>query len=593
MPRVRTLRVGILSLLLATCGWHLWPEVRTYWPRPVADDEMLIRVERDDRWGFIDQDGYERIPLEWTSVSNFNTDGWAQVLRDRQSGKWMYDVHGRWVSDDTWGFINRQGQIVIEPQWEWVEDFDTDGYALVQRDGKGGVIDRHGRVVVKPQWEHFLEYWIANDERSQHDGHWDWVDQKRHVVLEPDWTDLISLMTPIESGGKYGYADWQGEMVLEPRWDDAREFDEDGLAQVELDDQWGWINRQGQVVIEPQYGQAWGFDHFGFARVQRGDISSGLWGWIDRQGHEAIKVQWSSANDFYGSDLAKVNRNGKWGWIDRQGRVVIEPEWEDTEDFDRNGWVQVKRDGKWGWIDQQGRVVIEPLWEANEYFELDDTARVKRGGQWGWIDRQGLVVIEPRWAEAEPFDAAGLASVSTAANNERRYDGIGSHRFNFPKPPPKFCDTVHRHPTPWEPQRQGGTWGLINRQGQVVIESQWNYCDETVTHQGQSWYVVSASHASSLRKAWARLPAWVPRPPFPDSHQLSACYDSTGRMIWSSEDRFHRRLIAGACAAILVLHGLYTGLRSLRVTRRKPGPAMEPSSPSESLPRTLVDFNAH
>ena len=566
MTRGKSIRLGILSLLLATCAWQLWPEVHAWWPRPVGTDEVLIRVSRDGLWGYINQHGHERIPLQWASVSNFNTDGWAQVLRDRQSGKWMYDVHGRWVSDDTWGFINRQGQVVIEPQWEWVEDFDKDGYALVQRDGKGGVIDRHGRVVVKPQWGHFREYWIANKERRQHNGLWDWVDQKKHLEYEPDWKNLMSRLSPIESGGKYGYADWQGEIVLEPRWDDAREFDEDGLAQVELDDQWGWINRHGQVVIEPQYGQARGFDEFGLAQVQCGDISSGLWGWIDRQGHVAIEVQWSSADDFYGTEMAKVKRNGKWGWIDRMGRIVIKPEWEDAQDFGSDGWVRVKRDGKWGWIDQQGRVVIEPLWEANEYFDPNGWARVKHGGRWGWIDRQGLVVIEPRWAEAEPFNATGMASVSTAANTDRHYDGIGSHRFNFPEPPPQFRDTVSRYPIPWEPQRQGGVWGLINRQGQVVIEPQWNYCDETVTHQGKSWYVLSALHESSLRRAWARLPAWVPRPPLPDSHRQTACYDSTGRMIWSSDDRFHRRLIAGACATILFLSGVYAGIRKRRAT---------------------------
>ncbi len=63
MSRGRSIRVWLLSLLLAVCGWQLWPEVRAWWPRAVTADEVLIPVSRDGLTGFIDQDGRERLPF--------------------------------------------------------------------------------------------------------------------------------------------------------------------------------------------------------------------------------------------------------------------------------------------------------------------------------------------------------------------------------------------------------------------------------------------------------------------------------------------------------------------------------------------------
>ena len=142
MTRGKTIRVGVLGLLLATCAWQLWPEVRAWWPRAVGADEVLIPVQRNDLvdpiessihkygpMGFIDENGDERLPFVWNLAEHFDTAGMARVVR---GGKL--------------GWIDRRGQIVIEPQWEpslqWLLSlplpnnagaFDTAGWAPVGR----------------------------------------------------------------------------------------------------------------------------------------------------------------------------------------------------------------------------------------------------------------------------------------------------------------------------------------------------------------------------------------------------------------------------------------------------------------------------
>ena len=61
--------------------------------------------------------------------------------------------------DGHYGFIDKTGQMVIEPQFIDVHDF-TEGLAAVRvfKDGEHlwGFIDRTGKMVIEPQWDDAL-----------------------------------------------------------------------------------------------------------------------------------------------------------------------------------------------------------------------------------------------------------------------------------------------------------------------------------------------------------------------------------------------------------------------------------------------------
>ena len=51
-----------------------------------------------------------------------------------------------------YGFIDKSGKVVIEPQFDWVGAF-SEGLARVKKDGKYGFIDKSGKVVIEPQFD--------------------------------------------------------------------------------------------------------------------------------------------------------------------------------------------------------------------------------------------------------------------------------------------------------------------------------------------------------------------------------------------------------------------------------------------------------
>lgn len=54
--------------------------------------------------------------------------------------------------DDKWGFADKDGQVIIEPQYDFVTEFNEYGFAGIKIDGKWGCININGEIVVEPEY---------------------------------------------------------------------------------------------------------------------------------------------------------------------------------------------------------------------------------------------------------------------------------------------------------------------------------------------------------------------------------------------------------------------------------------------------------
>lgn len=51
-----------------------------------------------------------------------------------------------------WGFVNENGELVIQNEYELVTDFNKYGYAGIKKDGKWGIINLKGEIICEPQY---------------------------------------------------------------------------------------------------------------------------------------------------------------------------------------------------------------------------------------------------------------------------------------------------------------------------------------------------------------------------------------------------------------------------------------------------------
>ncbi|MEW6025904.1 MAG: WG repeat-containing protein [Planctomycetota bacterium] len=283
---------------------------------------------------------------------------------------------------------------------------------LIEQDGNYGYIDKIGNIVINPQFKY-----VFIDPQLEYGG---------------DFSEGLALVW-LRNSNESGYIDKTGKFVIEPKFRSYVGNFSEGLAIASPDIGYvhkadnssvnvdfiklGFIDKNGKFAIEPRFNHMLSNKIFpihsfseGLAAVQiKGKESEKyfIWGYIDKTGQFVIEPQFDIVDDF-SEGLASVQLNGRWGYINKTGRFVIEPQFEHASSFSE-GLGEVTINGKSGYIDKTGRFVIEPQFEDASNFS-DGLSAVEIGGKWGYIDKTGKIVIKTQFDYALGFHN-GLAKV--------------------------------------------------------------------------------------------------------------------------------------------------------------------------------------
>jgi hypothetical protein len=219
-----------------------------------------------------------------------------------------------------WGFMDRTGKTVIEPQFDWEGDFFGD-LARVLIDGKWGYINELGVVVIPA---HF-----------------------------GDAGDFTGDLAPVRVGRRWGYIDKKGKLIVDPQFQGAGEY-HDGMARIEV---WNTITcaqdtwdstpvryyartrnfRPTQQRTFTKYNAPLYALKLQDDPVFRNLVSCGslhrLLGYLDASGRIAIPLQFNDARDFSEGMAAVRQGHEGWGFIDKTGQVVIPYEFVEVKPF--------------------------------------------------------------------------------------------------------------------------------------------------------------------------------------------------------------------------------------------------------------------
>ena len=349
----------------------------------LKEHRQLFPVMQSKKWGYIDRTGKIVIEPQWYAASEF-CDGLARVM---PAGK--YECKG-FGYGPPWGYVNRKGKLVIPAEFNQASEF-SEGLARVSTGnwrvhgfhfGEGspyGYIDTSGSMVIKEQFREarsFSEGLAAVTVWTgpEHRHKWGFIDKKGNEVIKPRFEMAYSFkegLATVKVDGKWGYVDKNGEMVIKMQFDAARSFSE-RFAAVMVGEKWGFINKKGKLVIEPHFDGARGFSE-GLAAVNMGGTT--------KVAHEPV-----------------VTLAGQWGYIDKTGKTTVKPRFDDTGPFSE-GLAAVNVGGK----------------RIKEYTPQGYYVVITLGGKWGFVEKGGKTVIEPKFACALSF-SGGLAVVSNSRN---------------------------------------------------------------------------------------------------------------------------------------------------------------------------------
>jgi hypothetical protein len=337
-------------------------------------------------------------------------------------------------SNDKWGYINKKGEYVINPQFKEA-DFFRDGLAKVTGpDGKVGFIDEKGKYIIPTQYKDATPFsnglaFVVND-----GGYPTCIDkdgktvftlkQAKHVT---SFKEDFAVFATNEM--KCGYVNKTGKVVINPQFDGANYFCE-GLAAIRLKDKFGFIDKKGKIVINPQ------FDYVGDFSEGKAVFKNGnQWGYIDQKGAYIINPQFEQAGRFR-EGMANIQSGKLVGFITEEGKIEINPQFDYAGEF-KNGLALIKQNDKYGYIDNKGKIKINPQFDDATSF-ISEIACAKSAEKWGVIDIKGKYIVNPQFdyvnhnfegffvITSDYYDATNFISSFFKKAGDNTFDGFSS-----------------------------------------------------------------------------------------------------------------------------------------------------------------------
>lgn len=229
-----------------------------------------------------------------------------------------------------WGYINNEGRTVIEPRYDYAEDFQDNGLAIVQRRDSSGLIDSSGREKVKPVYSFIAPFAEGLAVVSDAKGY-TFIDEKGKQVTSARYDYLNSLREgralfskqSTTGDSRYGYLNAQGKEVLPPVYLDAGDF-MNGTALVKVSEgEYALIDPEGTVLHTYKHPFV-GNPGDGLLAYQ--ETENGKYGYLNLDGSVAIKPQFTAALPF-SEGRAVINTaedyGNAYGLIDKQGKQIV------------------------------------------------------------------------------------------------------------------------------------------------------------------------------------------------------------------------------------------------------------------------------
>lgn len=279
--------------------------------------DKLARVrskKKPYRWGFINDEGDTVMKPVYLSATKFN-EGIAFVVQDSSPPM----------------AINDEGEKLFDMSFaEFVDVFHEDlaPFCVGSNDHQEfiwGFVNKKGEVEIQPQFYNIYHFAEGLCPVQDEDGDWGYINKKGDLVIDYQFDEAFPFVgetAVVALGNVYGIIDTRGNYIINPQFD---EIQPDGnLFLVLQDDKYGWIDQKGSFIINPQFENAYGFNGNELAPVRIPSISE--WGYINKDGILAIKPRYSYAFPFDGK-TALVRNGRNFGFIDDEGESIVETEY--------------------------------------------------------------------------------------------------------------------------------------------------------------------------------------------------------------------------------------------------------------------------
>lgn len=326
------------------------------------------------------------------------------------------------------------------------------------KDGKEGVIRRDGQIILEPQYDNIeipnqdIPIFIATTgEKSEV-----YNDSKEKIMTDLTQVEVIKIkkedgivqinntVLKYKENDKYGLVDFDGKKITKPLYEEISALeDKNGEIKVKKDGKYGAINIKGNILIKAKYDFIKGDGY-----SKNGDFKIG--GYIVGN---------------------KSNQGIKYGYLNKNGKEIIKIEEENlyrvTEIESDDAYIVASQNGRYSIFKGKNKLVDYKYLEVN-YNKDSKTFTVRKNQSYGLLDIEAKEIIKP---EYEQLLVAG-EYVNAYKNNENYVFDLQGNRVKEP-------EYVSLEKTKTEKyyivMNKEYKYGIIDKDKNVVIEPKYDY----------------------------------------------------------------------------------------------------------------------
>ncbi len=305
-----------------------------------------------------------------------------------------------------WGFIDKAGNVAIEPIFDQV-DYFSEAVCAVNYQGKWGYINLNGTWIIEPTYK---GAWLFKENRAkiwEFGGKYGFIDIEGNKIGKAEWDEAYNFhyrRAKVKRQDYFGYVDLQGELIIPLGFEYASDF---GLqsAKVRQNGKYGIIDTLGNWIIPPEY-EIIGDYHNELIRARKNK----KYGYINPQNQTIIEFKYGSSLPYhYG--IAFVRKDAKWYRLDSQGQEQPIIPCDDIRYAGESRWIyRVRR--MFGLMNEKGEAITEPIFQQINNFSEQKACFMKED-LWGYADRNGKTVVPPKYGLCWDFcnDVARVADL--------------------------------------------------------------------------------------------------------------------------------------------------------------------------------------
>ena len=333
----------------------------------ISGEYLAPFMNSDSKWGYINQDGEVVIECKYDSASGFDKDGYAVVGMETDSDASEYYT--------IYGLINSKGEEIISPDYSYINDSiantcDNYGYRTISRlpypfyyeEEYWGVIDNNGNIMISPEYSRISNigdsgYYIASDAET---GMYGIIDEDYEWVCEPEYSWIINTWEKSTEN----VAKVDGEYALIAKYEYGDTIVPMDYYDIE------WVVGNNRIIVEND---------------------EGYYGAIDMHGEVQIPCQYDEIGSFSYGDETYAIREGEVFLVDIYGNERFLTNADSCYQLDSNLY-EISSDEKSNIINSSGEYLLPENYEGIMINESCIAGNTEGEGKGILLSRSGEVL---------------------------------------------------------------------------------------------------------------------------------------------------------------------------------------------------------